>query len=65
MLGSRAVADYAEQVTLSLLMRLLPHALPVVSVVLAAHHNHGLVHQVGRTGFMVFRKRFVERKRTL
>jgi hypothetical protein len=65
LLGSRALASYVEHLTVALLTRAIPHVLPVVSVVLAAHNNHEAVHQVGKTAFMVYRRRFVERKRTL
>ena len=65
LLGSRALASYVEHLTVALLTRIVPHALPVVSVVLAAHNNHETVNQIGRTAFMVYRRRFVERKRAL
>jgi hypothetical protein len=64
-LGSNALKEYIEQMVIALLVRMVPQALPVVSVITSAHNNQDMFEHAGKTAFMVYRKRFVERKKTL
>lgn len=63
LLGAKALEEYVEDLTVTLLVRLLPRALPVVSMAVSAHSNHEIMEHSGNTAFMVYRKRFIERKR--
>ena len=64
-LGAKALEEFIEDLTVALLVRLIPRALPVISMVVSAHSNHEIMEHSGKTAFMVYRKRFVERKRDL
>jgi hypothetical protein len=64
-LGSKALKEYIEQMAVALLVRLVPQTLPVISVITSAHGNQDMFEHAGRTAFMVYRKRFIERKKTL
>ncbi len=61
-LGAKALEQSLETVTAILLVRLAPRALPLVSMAVSAHSNHEIMEHCGNTGFMVYRKRFLERK---
>lgn len=64
-LGSKALEEYVEHLTTNLLVRLVPRALPVVSMVVSAHSNHEIMEYSGQAAFMVYRKRFLERKKEM
>lgn len=64
-LGSKALEEYVESLTVALLVRLIPRALPVISMVVSAHSNHEIMEHSGNTAFMVYRKRYIERKKEL
>ncbi|MCK4824376.1 EcsC family protein [bacterium] len=64
-LGSKALENYIEHLTTALIIRLIPRALPVVSVVVSAHSNHEMIEHSGNAAFMVYRKRFIGRKKKL
>jgi hypothetical protein len=64
-LGSKALKEYIEKMAIALLVRLVPQALPVISVVISAHNNQDMFEHAGKTAFMVYRKRFIERKKKL
>ena len=64
-LGAKALEEYIEHLTTAILVRLVPRALPVVSVVVSAHSNHEIMEHSGKAAFMVYRKRFIERKKGL
>ena len=61
-LGAKALEQSLETLTVALLVRLVPRALPLVSMAVSAHSNHEIMKHCGNTGFMVYRKRFLERK---
>jgi len=61
-LGAKALEELVEHVAAALLIRLIPRALPVVSSVVSAHSNLEIMEHSAETAFMVYRKRFVERK---
>jgi len=63
LLGAKALEEYVEELTVALLVRLVPRTLPVISMAVSAHSNHEIMEHSGNTAFMVYRKRFVERKR--
>ncbi|TSA54963.1 MAG: EcsC family protein, partial [Planctomycetaceae bacterium] len=62
-LGSKALEEYIEQLTSALIVRLVPRALPVVSMAVSAHSNHEMIEHSGQADFMVYRRRFIERKK--
>ena len=64
-LGSKALEEYIEHLTAALIVRLVPRALPVVSMVVSAHSNHEIMEHSGQAAFMVYRKRFIERKKKI
>ena len=64
-LGSKALEEYIEHLTAALIVRLVPRALPVVSMVVSSHSNHEIMEHSGQAAFMVYRKRFIERKKKM
>jgi hypothetical protein len=66
-LGAKALEEYIEDLSVALLGRLIPRALPipVVTMAISAHSNHEIMEHSGNTAFMVYRKRFIERKKVL
>jgi len=42
---------------------LVPRALPIVSMAVSAHSNHEIIEHSGNATVMVYRKRFIERKK--
>jgi len=64
-LGAKALQEYVEHFTAALLIRLLPRALPIIYMGVSAHSNYEIIEDSGNTGFMVYRKRFIDRKRRL
>ena len=66
-LGAKALEEYIEDLSVSLLGRLIPRALPIpiVTIAISAHSNHEIMEHSGNTAFMVYRKRFIERKKEL
>ena len=64
-IGSKALEEYIEHLTAALLVRLVPRAVPVISMAVSAHSNHEIMEHSGQTAFMVYRKRFIERKKEI
>jgi len=64
-LGSKALEEYIEHLTAALIVRLVPRALPVVSMAVSAHSNHEIIEHSGKAAFMVYRRRFIERKKKM
>ena len=64
-LGSKALEEYIEHLTAALIVRLVPRALPIVSMAVSAHSNHEIIEHSGQAAFMVYRKRFIERKKKI
>jgi len=64
-LGAKALEEYVESLTVAMLVRLMPRTLPVISIIVSAHSNHDIIEHSGETAFMVYRKRFIERKRDI
>jgi len=64
-MGSKALEEYIEHLTTALIVRLVPRALPVVSMAVSAHSNHEMIEHSGNAAFMVYRKRFIERKKEI
>jgi len=63
--GSKALGESIEKIAVALLVRLLPRALPVISIVVSAHSDREIMENSGETAFMVCRKRFIERKKEM
>ena len=64
-LGSKALEEYIEHLTAAMIVRLVPRALPVVSMAVSAHSNQEIIEHSGQAAFMVYRKRFIERKKKM
>jgi len=64
-LGAKALEEYIEDLVTNLLVRLIPRSLPVISMVVSAHSNHEIMEHSGNTAFMIYRKRFIERKKNI
>ncbi len=64
-LGSKALEEYIEHLTSALIVRLVPRALPLVSMAVSAHSNHEMIGHSGQAPFMVYRRRFIERKKKM
>lgn len=64
-LEAKALEEYIEDLAVALLVRLIPRALPLPRVMMAinAHFNHEIIEYSGKTTLMVYRKRFIARKR--
>jgi len=62
-LGSKALEEYIEHLTSAMIVRLVPRSLPLVSMAVSAHSNQEIIEHSGQAAFMVYRKRFIERKR--
>ena len=65
MLGAKALEQYVEKLVVALVIRLVPRAVPVLAVAVSAHSNHEIMEHSGNAAFMVYRKRFIERKEGL
>ncbi len=63
--GSKALEEVAEHLAARFVVMLVPRTLPVISVAVSAHSNRELIEHSGEMAFMVYRKRFVERKMAL
>jgi hypothetical protein len=64
-LGSKALEEYIEHLTTVLIVRLVPRIVPIVSMAVSAHSNHEIIEHSGNAAFMVYRKRFIERKKKI
>ena len=66
-LGSKAVQEQIVTLSIGLISRMIPRALPIpiITMAISAHSNHEIMEKSGEAAFMVFRKRFIERKREL
>ena len=64
-LGAKALNEYIEDLTVTLLLRMIPRTLPIVSIAVSAHSNHEIMEHSGKMAFMVYRKRFIQRKKTM
>ena len=66
-LGSKAIKESIENLSVSLLSRLIPRALPIpiITMAISAHSNHEIMENSGEAALMVYRKRFIARKMEL
>ena len=64
-LGSKALEEYMEHLTTALIVRLVPRSLPILSMAVSAHSNHEIIEHSGNAAFMVYRKRFIKRKKEI
>ena len=67
LIGSKAIQEQIESLSIGLVSRLIPRTLPIplVTMAISAHSNHEIMEHSGNTAFMVYRKRFIERKKEL
>jgi len=66
-LGSKAMQEYIETLSIGLLVRMIPRTLPIpiVNMAISAHSDHEMMEHAGKAAFMVYRKKFIERKMEL
>jgi len=66
-LGSKAVQEQIVTLSIGLIRRIIPRALPmpIITMAISAHSNHEIMANSGEAAFMVYRKRFIERKMEL
>ena len=66
-LGSKAVQEQIVTLSIGLITRMIPRALPIpiITMAISAHSNHEIMEHTGEAAFMVYRKRFIERKMDL
>jgi len=65
--GSNAIQEQIQSLSIGLLIRMIPRALPIpiITMAIGAHSDHEMMEKAGKTAFMVYRKRFIERKAAL
>lgn len=61
-LSAEAVKGYASLMAYHLLSIIMTRLMPVISIILAFRKSHRFISQCAETAFMVYRKRFIERK---
>lgn len=64
-LGAKTLQDSIQSITINILLRLMRRAVPIVTVVVSAHSNYEIMAYSSKIARMVYRKRFLERKREL
>ena len=62
-LTSKATDRCIKSITLSLIARIIACSIPVLSMAISAHSNYEIMENSGKTALMVYRKRFIERKK--
>ncbi|SLM32798.1 hypothetical protein. Homolog to OMM_9 MMP and HMP6 = 130011 BW-1 [Desulfamplus magnetovallimortis] len=65
--STKAMSEYIEKLTLAIISRFMRRALPIplLTIAAGAHSNHEMMENSGETAFMVYRKKFIIRKRDL
>jgi len=65
--GSNAIQEQIQSLSIGLLIRMIPRALPIpiITMAIGAHSDHEMMEKAGEAAFMVYRKRFIERKAAL
>ena len=63
-LGSKAVQEQIVTLSIGLITRMIPRAIPIplITMAISAHSDHEIMEHSGSAAFMVCRKRFIERK---
>jgi len=54
---------YVKSLAAAMIVRILSCSLPIISMAISAHSNHEIIKNSSEIGLMVYRKRFIERKR--
>ncbi len=62
-IGARSLEKYTKDLTVALVVRLAPRSLPLISIGFSAYINHQLMNASANAGFMVYRQRFILRKK--
>jgi hypothetical protein len=60
---TKFVDRYVKSVAVAFTVRVLSCSLPIIAMAVSAHSNRDIIEQSGKTALMVYRKRFIERKR--
>jgi len=60
---TKFIDRYVKSVAVAMIVRILSCSLPIISMAVSAHSNRDIIEQSSQTALMVYRKRFIERKR--
>jgi hypothetical protein len=60
---TKFVDRYVKSLAVAFTVRILSCSLPIIAMAVSAHSNRDIIKQSGQTALMVYRKRFIERKR--
>jgi len=60
---TKFIDRYVKSVAVAMAVRILSCSLPIIAMAVSAHSNRDIIEQSGQTALMVYRKRFIERKR--
>jgi len=61
--STKFIDRYVKSVAVAMAVRILSCSLPIISMAVSAHSNRDIIEQSSQTALMVYRKRFIERKR--
>jgi hypothetical protein len=66
-LGSKAIQEQIVTLSIGLITRMIPRAIPIplITMAISAHSDHEIMEHSGEAAFMVYRKRFIEKKMEL
>lgn len=64
-LTKKAMDRTVERLGVAVFVKLFSRAVPIVSVVVSAHSNYGMMTSANQAAFMIYRKHFIDRKRFL
>jgi len=60
---TKFIDRYVKSVAVAMTVRILSCSLPIIAMAVSAHSNRDIIEQSGQTALMVYRKRFIDRKR--
>ncbi|KPA12864.1 magnetosome protein Mad12 [Candidatus Magnetomorum sp. HK-1] len=60
---TKFIDRYVKSITVAMIVRILSCSLPVISMAVSAHSNRDIIENSSQTALMVYRKRFIERKK--
>ncbi|MBF0102185.1 MAG: EcsC family protein [Desulfobacterales bacterium] len=64
-IATKTLESYVQSITLALLIRFMECSIPIISMAMSARSNFEFMENTGNAAFMVYRKRFIERKHSL
>ncbi len=61
--STKFIDRYAKRLAVSMVARIISCSIPILAMAVSAHSNRDIINQSSETALMVYRKRFIERKR--